>query len=149
MGDDIQAIKAGILEIADIFVVNKGDRPGADQTAAELRMLLSLDERRRERIWKVPIITTSATTGAGVPELVEKLAQHMASLRDSGQLASRNQRQARSEMLALLQQALMHRVEATISADDWNRLIEDVVERHQDPYSAAEEIARRIGLVES
>ncbi len=73
MGDDIQAIKAGILEIADIFVVNKADRPGADQTAAELRMLLSLDEHRRERIWRVPIITTNATTGDGVPELVISL----------------------------------------------------------------------------
>ena len=146
MGDDIQAIKAGILEIADIFVVNKGDRPGADQTAAELRMLLSLDERRKERIWRVPIVTTSATTGAGVPELVDKLAQHLTSLRESGQLASRNERQAQSEMMALLQQALMDRVEATLSSEDWNRLIEEVVERHRDPYSAAEEIARRIGL---
>ncbi len=146
MGDDIQAIKAGILEIADIFVVNKGDRPGADQTAAELRMLLSLDEHRKERIWRVPIVTTSATTGAGVPELVDKLAQHLTSLRETGQLTSRNERQAQSEMMALLQQALMDRVEATLSSEDWNRLIEEVVERHQDPYSAAEEIARRIGL---
>src|SRR5215470_7339036 len=74
MGDDIQALKAGILEIADIFVVNKADRPGADQTAAELRMLLSLDERRKERAWKVPIVKTSAASGKGVPELVDKLA---------------------------------------------------------------------------
>ena len=148
MGDDIQAIKAGILEIADIFVVNKGDRPGADQTAAELRMLLSLDEHRKERTWKVPIVTTSATTGVGVPELVDKLALHLTSLRESGQLASRSQRQAQSEMMALLQQALMDRVEATLSSEDWNRLIEEVVERHKDPYSAAEEIAQRIGLAD-
>ncbi len=78
MGDDIQAIKAGILEIADIFVVNKADRPGADQTAAELRMLLSLDDTRKERAWRVPILKTSASTGEGVPELADKLAAHLA-----------------------------------------------------------------------
>jgi LAO/AO transport system kinase len=110
-------------------------------------MLLSLDEHRKERFWKVPIITTSATTGAGVPELVDKLAQHLASLRESGQLASRNERQAKSEVLALLQQALIDRVETTLSSEDWSQLIEELVDRHQDPYSAAEEISRRIGLV--
>src|SRR5215467_6366077 len=87
MGDDIQAIKAGILEIADVFVVNKADRPGADQTAAELRMLLSLDEQRKERAWRVPIIKTNATTGEGVPELADKLVAHLAALLESGTLA--------------------------------------------------------------
>jgi LAO/AO transport system kinase len=146
MGDDIQAIKAGILEIADIFVVNKADRPGADQTAAELRMLLSLDEQRKERAWRVPIVKTSAASGEGVPELADKLAAHLASLRETGQLGSRSGRQARSEMLALLHQALLDKIAATISTEDWNRLIDEVVERQTDPYSAAGEIARRIGL---
>ena len=80
MGDDIQAIKAGILEIADIFVVNKADRPGADQTSAELRMLLSLDEQRHDRQWRVPIIKTSATSGEGIAALADSLADHLASL---------------------------------------------------------------------
>jgi LAO/AO transport system kinase len=146
MGDDIQAIKAGILEIADIFVVNKADRPGADQTAAELRMLLGLDEHKRERVWRVPIIATIATTGAGVPELVDKLAAHRISLEHSGQLAGRSQRQARSEMLALLHQILLAKIESTLSSNDWNHLIEEVVERKRDPYTAADEIALRIGL---
>jgi LAO/AO transport system kinase len=146
MGDDIQAIKAGILEIADIFVVNKADRPGADQTVAELRMLLSLDAQRNERAWRVPILKTSAATGEGVPELADKLAAHLASLKETGQLASRSGRQARSEMLALLHQALLERIAATISADEWNRLIDEVVEREKDPYTAAAELARRVGL---
>ena len=146
MGDDIQAIKAGILEIADIFVVNKADRPGADQTAAELRMLLGLDEHKRDRIWRVPIIPTTATTGAGVPELIDKLAEHRTSLEQTGQLDGRSQRQARSEMLALLHQALLTKIESTLSSEDWNQLIEEVVERKKDPYTAADEIARRIGL---
>jgi len=146
MGDDIQAIKAGILEIADIFVVNKADRPGADQTVAELRMLLSLDAQRNERAWRVPILKTSAATGEGVAELADKLAAHLASLKETGQLASRSGRQARSEMLALLHQALLERIAATISADEWNRLIDEVVEREKDPYTAAAELARRVGL---
>jgi LAO/AO transport system kinase len=146
MGDDIQAIKAGILEIADIFVVNKADRPGADQTAAELRMLLSLDERRKEREWRVPIVKTSAMTGEGVPELADKLGAHLEYLRASGQLASRSGRQAASEMLALLHQALMRRIEATIGPQEWERLVAEVVERRADPYTTAALLARRIGL---
>jgi len=149
MGDDIQAIKAGILEIADIFVVNKADRPGADQTAAELRMLLSLDEHRKEHTWRVPILKASALSGEGVPELADKLHEHLTFLKESGQLASRSGRQARSEMLALLQQALMARIEATVGAEEWDRLVADVVERRADPYTVAEVLARRIGLAES
>ena len=146
MGDDIQAIKAGILEIADIFVVNKADRPGADQTAAELRMLLSLDSARSERAWRVPIVKTSASTGEGVPELADKLAAHRASLIESGQLATRGGEQARSEMLALLHQALLERIAATISPDEWHAITAAVVERRTDPYTAADDLARRIGL---
>jgi LAO/AO transport system kinase len=146
MGDDIQAIKAGILEIADVFVVNKADRPGADQTAAELRMLLSLDEHRKEHAWKAPIVKTVAASGEGVPELADKLAAHLDYLKQSGQLAVRGERQARSEMLALLHQALLAKIESTVGPDDWQRLVEEVVERQTDPYTAASEIARRIGL---
>jgi LAO/AO transport system kinase len=146
MGDDIQAIKAGILEIADIFVVNKADRPGADQTAAELRMLLSLDEQRKERAWRVPILKTCATTGDGVPLLADKLAEHRSFLQETGQLTSRTERQAKSEILALLQQSLLDRIEATLSQADWDRLIDEVAQRRSDPYTTAEEIARRIGL---
>jgi LAO/AO transport system kinase len=146
MGDDIQAIKAGILEIADVFVVNKADRPGADQTAAELRMLLSLDEHRKERVWRVPITKTNAMTGDGVPELADKLAAHLAMLKESGMLASRSGQQARSEMLALLHLALVEKIEATIGADEWDRLVAEVVERSRDPYTTAAELAKRVGL---
>jgi LAO/AO transport system kinase len=148
MGDDIQAIKAGILEIADIFVVNKADRPGADQTAAELRMLLSLDEHRKERVWRVPIIKTSAVLGEGITELADKLRDHLVFLKQSGQLADRSGRQARSEMLALLQQALMERIAATIDPREWERLVSDVVERRADPYTVAEMLAQRLGLTD-
>ncbi|MBF6592666.1 MAG: methylmalonyl Co-A mutase-associated GTPase MeaB [Ktedonobacterales bacterium] len=149
MGDDIQAIKAGILEIADIFVVNKADRPGADQTAAELRMLLSLDEHRGEHVWRVPILKTNAHTGEGVPALADALAEHLISLRETGQLAARGGQQVRSEMLALLHQALLARIEATIGPEEWDRLVTATVERSRDPYTTADELARRIGLAPS
>ncbi len=149
MGDDIQAIKAGILEIADIFVVNKADRPGADQTAAELRMLLSLDEHRHERAWRPPILKAVASSGEGVPALADALADHARYLRESGQLATRGSRQAGSEMLALLNQALLERLQACVPAEEWEQLVADVVERRTNPYSAAAYLARRIGLTPS
>jgi LAO/AO transport system kinase len=112
-------------------------------------MLLSLEEHRKERTWRVPIIKTSAASGEGVSELADKLAAHLKSLRATGALATRSGTQARSEMLALLHQALLQRIGATISAEEWNGLIEEVVDRRTDPYTAADIIARRIGLLSS
>ncbi|HEY7347284.1 MAG TPA: methylmalonyl Co-A mutase-associated GTPase MeaB [Ktedonobacterales bacterium] len=150
MGDDIQALKAGILEIADIFVVNKADRPGADQTAAELRMLLSLAAKQPKSpdVWRVPILKTSATQGEGIAELVDALFRHRAFLNESGQLAQRNQRQVRSEVQALLQHALARRLRQEIADEEWRRLIADVVERRANPYGVADLLARRVGLGE-
>src|SRR5260370_33054205 len=108
-------------------------------------MLLRLGAELNERAWRGPILQTSAATGEGVPELADKLAAHLASLKETGQLASRSGRQARSEMLALLHQALLERIAATVSADEWNRLIEAVVQRAKDPYTAAAELAPRVG----
>jgi LAO/AO transport system kinase len=148
MGDDIQALKAGILEIADIFVVNKADRPGADQTAAELRMLLSLAGKRDHSpdAWRVPILKTSATQGEGIAELVDAMLRHRAFLSESGQLAQRNQRQVHSEVLALLQYALAQRLKREVTEDEWRRLIDAIIERRANPYSVADLLARRVGL---
>lgn len=148
MGDDIQALKAGILEIADIFVVNKADRPGADQAAAELRMLLSLAAKQPKSpdVWRVPILKTSATQREGIAELVDALFRHRAFLSESGQLAQRNQRQVRSEVLALLQHALGQRLKQEVAEEEWQRLIDAVVERRANPYGVADQLARRVGL---
>jgi LAO/AO transport system kinase len=151
MGDDIQALKAGILEIADIFVVNKADRPGADQAAAELRMLLSLAAKQPKSpdVWRVPILKTSATQREGITELVDTLFRHRAFLSESGQLAQRNQRQVRSEVLALLQHALAQRLKREVTEEEWWHLIDAVVERRATPYGAADDLARRVGLSDS
>src|SRR5215831_16261388 len=99
LGDDIQAIKAGILEIADVFVVNKAEREGADRAVAELAMMLDLAGHPD---WRPPIVKTSATTGAGVPETVAALEAHGAHLAASGEGGRRRAARARARLLALL-----------------------------------------------
>jgi LAO/AO transport system kinase len=151
MGDEVQAIKAGILEIADIFVVSKADKPGADQTAAELAMLLSLDPSRRQHdkdkpFWRIPVIKTSAIKDQGITQLVDAMQQHHAFLVESGMLAQRAQRQVRSEVQALLTHALMNTLHQTVTEEEWCKFIEDITTRERDPYSVASELQERIGL---
>lgn len=146
MGDDIQAIKAGILEIADIFVVSKMDKPGADQTVAELSMLLSLDPNRRKAGWRIPIVKTSALKEQGFAELVESAHQHRSYLLESGMMQSRAQRQVRSELQALILQAVSKSLRETVSEEEWRDLIDDITKRERDPYSVALELEARMGL---
>ncbi len=146
MGDDIQAIKAGILEIADIFVVSKADKPGADQTVAELAMLLSLDAHRRQATWRIPVLKTSAPKGQGFCELVDAIQKHLVYLRESGSLAQRAQRQVQSEILHLILHKVTDALKGVVSEEEWHTLVEDVTKRERDPYSVAAELAARVGL---
>jgi LAO/AO transport system kinase len=154
MGDEVQAIKAGILEIADIFVVSKADKPGADQTVAELAMLLSLDPNRRlhdksKPYWRIPVLKTSAIKDQGITQLVDAIEQHREYLVESGMLAHRAQRQVRSEVEALVVHAVMHALREELSEDEWQKLLEDITTRERDPYSVAGELQERIGLRKS
>jgi LAO/AO transport system kinase len=146
MGDDIQAIKAGILEIADLFIVSKMDKPGADQTVAELAMLLSLDSRRKQAVWRVPILKTSALKDQGFAEVVDAIQEHRAYLVESGTWLQRAQRQVRSELQTLVIQAVMKSLSASVTQEEWNTFIEDITRRERDPYTIAQELERRIGL---
>jgi LAO/AO transport system kinase len=146
MGDDIQAIKAGILEIADIFVVSKMDKPGADQTVAELAMLLSLDSNRKQAEWRIPIIKTSAVKEQGIAELADAAQKHRTYLQDSGMMQSRAQRQVRSELQALILQAVVKSLREAVSEEEWHELIDDITKRERDPYSVARELEARVGL---
>ncbi|MBV8695600.1 MAG: methylmalonyl Co-A mutase-associated GTPase MeaB [Ktedonobacteraceae bacterium] len=148
MGDEIQAIKAGILEIADIFVVSKADKPGADQAAAQLSMLLGLDPNRRKGPWRIPILKTSALKTQGIVEVVDAMQQHLTVLKESGMLAQRAQRQARSEVQALILHAVMHALKTRVSEDEWSALVEAITVGERDPYSVAGELLERIGLRE-
>ncbi len=146
MGDDIQAIKAGILEIADIFVVSKADKPSADQTVAELSMLLSLDSNRRTASWRIPIVKTSSLKELGIEQLISSMQQHQQYLRESGMLAHRAQRQVRSELQALILHAVSNSLNAEVSEEEWETLIADIDSRKRDPYTIASELQARIGL---
>ncbi|HVB73932.1 MAG TPA: methylmalonyl Co-A mutase-associated GTPase MeaB [Ktedonobacteraceae bacterium] len=151
MGDEVQAIKAGILEIADIFVVSKADKPGADQTAAELAMLLSLDPARRQHdkskpFWRIPVLKTSAIKDQGITQVVDAVQEHYAYLVESGMLSQRAQRQVRSEVNALLVHEMMNALRQTVTEEEWRVLIEDITTRERDPYSVASELQARIGL---
>src|SRR6266567_8931322 len=151
MGDDIQAIKAGILEIADIFVVSKADKPGADQTVAELAMLLSLDPHRRHHdkskpYWRIPVLKTSAIKDQGITQLVDAIEQHYQYLVESGMLTQRAQRQVMSEVQALVLHAVVNALKAHVGEEEWQQMVEDITTRERDPYSVAQELEERIGL---
>jgi len=146
MGDDIQAIKAGILEIADIFVVSKADKPGADQTVAELRMMLTLGGNRRKVAWAIPVLKTSVPNNEGIEKVVEAMQQHRDYLVTSGLLMQRAQRQVRSELQALILHTVMNTLKTQVSEEEWAILIEDVATRERDPYSVADELETKIGL---
>jgi LAO/AO transport system kinase len=139
MGDDVQTLKAGIMEIADVFVVNKSDRDGTDRTVAEIRSLLILHPYH-EGDWQPPIIRTQATTGAGLDELgdaIDRFRRHSQAL-----LAGRHRARALAQLRSILMDRLRARVEAGVDALEMDRLIGDIASRKIDPYTAADEILK-------
>jgi LAO/AO transport system kinase len=162
-GDSIQALKAGVMEIPDVIVINKADHPLTDTMVREIRGVLSLanldrdhppghraegdraEELRAEgRRWRVPIVRTEAAAGRGVPELVERLEEHRAHILAEGHLAQRRRRNLRSEVLALATARLRRRLELEVQGDGaLEQLLDEVVERRLDPASAATALLER------
>jgi LAO/AO transport system kinase len=140
MGDEVQALKAGIMEIADIFVVNKSDRAGAERTVAEIESLQSL-QAFKEADWKPPIVRAIATTGAGLDELVATVDRFR--MRSPEVLASRRRDRAAAQLRAVLADRMMKRVEAGVAGVAMDQLIDRIARRATDPYSAADEILER------
>jgi LAO/AO transport system kinase len=141
LGDDIQAIKAGILEIADILVVNKADLAGADRLEAELTAMLQLAD---ERAWRTPIQRTVATDGRGVSELVDKIAQHHAFLEHSGTWRQRRTDSARRQVRAIVEDRVQRRLDKLTGGADWEQRFARIAGRDEDPYSVAEEVLREV-----
>ena len=141
MGDSIQAAKAGILEIADVFVVNKSDRPGAQEVVRDLRTMLSMGEWPPGR-WKPPIVSTAAAASdrAGLDDLVERIGQHQAWLDSSGELAARRQTRAREEIAAIAVAVLRERMGALPGDQRMAELAVRVAAGETDPYTAADEL---------
>jgi LAO/AO transport system kinase len=137
MGDGIQAAKAGILEIGDIYVVNKADRDGADTLRRELRSMLSLAERA-DGAWRPPIVKTVASRLEGLDEVVTEIDRHHAWLEASGELATRRTRRARDEIEAIAVTALRERWGDVHGRSELDDLAAQVAAGESDPYAAAE-----------
>ena len=134
-GDSVQALKAGIMEIPDIIVVNKADHPMTQTMVREIRGVLSLAPQGP---WKVPIVQTEAVDGKGVDELMEKLLEHRAHIVQDGTLSERRRHNLRNEVIALATNRMRRQLEHQLRQDEnFEGLIDDVVERRLDPASAA------------
>ncbi len=136
MGDGVQAAKAGILEIGDVFVVNKADREGSDTTARELRHMISLGQPREPGDWRPPVVKTVASRGEGIAELVEALHGHAAWLTDSGMLRTRRARRVRAEVEALTWAAVRDRL--FHPATEVDAMVDRVLAGTLDVYAAAD-----------
>jgi LAO/AO transport system kinase len=154
LGDDIQAIKAGILEIADILVVNKADRPGVENTERALRTSLELAHPTKRifrhhgqttsidtpeadsNIWIPPINKTISTDGKGIPELADSIAKHIAHLRQSGDWALRDRARLGSELEAVLQEELVNRFFKRVPKNEYDMVVDKVLNRKISPYEA-------------
>jgi LAO/AO transport system kinase len=143
-GDSVQALKAGIMEIPDIIVVNKADHPLTQTMVREIRGVLSLAPQGP---WKVPILQTEAVDGKGVDELMEKLVEHRAFIEEEGTLSERRRQNLRKEVLAIATGRLRRRLENRVTEDErFETLIDAVVARRVDPASAASTILEAEGV---
>ena len=136
MGDEVQALKAGVMEIADIFVVNKADREGAHRTVAEIESLLGL-HAYQEGEWRPPVVRTEATTGRGVDDLVDHITRFRA---ESPTLESRRRTRVHTQLRAILAARLLQQVESGVSELEMGSLVDRIMARTIDPYSAADEV---------
>lgn len=140
-GDEVQAAKAGLMEIADIFVVNKADRPGADQTGRDLeRMLDMAGPSGGSAGWRPPVVMTSATSGEGLGDLWSTITDHRANLSESGELAERRRRRAADEITRMVAARLTEQARSLASGERASRLAAEVARGRTDPWSAAEEL---------
>jgi LAO/AO transport system kinase len=140
-GDSIQALKAGVMEIPDVIVVNKSDHPMTDTMIREIRGVLSLGPATS---WRVPIVKTEAAKGEGVAELAEKITEHREHIEAEGTLEERRARNLRNEVLELAASRMRRRLEAAVADDESIReLLDRVVKREIDPASAAKDLLER------
>jgi len=138
-GDSVQAAKAGLLEIGDIFVVNKADRPGVSETIRDLTQMLELGD---DRGWEAPILATVGSTGEGIAELWQAIRDHRAYLESSGLVAELRSKRLVAEMEASLMAQLRKQVTSSIASTEWAELTARVAERNLDPWSAAVQLLR-------
>jgi len=140
MGDEIQAIKAGIIEIGDIFVINKCDRDGTDKTERELRMVLEMGKKREDG-WEPSIFRTEAILGKGVVEVVFGMVRHKQALMQTRVMEQKLRERAKVTFLQVLQSEVMSRFIQKIETEgQWDKITGDLVEKRTDPYSLAQRL---------
>ena len=140
-GDAVQANKAGLMEVADVFVVNKADRPGAEQTVHDLEGMLDLTRGSgTDGRWRPPVVATVGSTGEGTEALWDAVGGHRRHLESSGELARRREARVREELELVVQQRLRAEAERRLGAADRLQLERDLVARRIDPWSAADRI---------
>ena len=139
MGDDVQTIKAGIMEIADIFVINKSDREGAERVEREIRALQTLATRHDG--WTPPIVKTVASEGAGVPELAVAVAEYESYLQKEGRALKKSVENWQERLVEMLHDAMLEKARAQLGDGSMARLAAEVAEHKRDPYSVVEELA--------
>ena len=137
MGDEVQALKAGLMEIADILVVNKADRPGAARTARALEMVIDRNAPVGDEGWQPPILQTIALDGSGVPGLVQAIDDHRRHLCTTGLLAERERRRIETELLSVLQRELLERLVSRVGQEQLEAWIGRVAAREVDVYTVA------------
>lgn len=138
-GDSVQANKAGLMEIADVFVINKSDRKGADETRRDLMQMLDLSDLAHEA-WRAPIIDTVGTTGQGIEELWNTVLEHREFAESTGLLQERRTFRLREELREIIAQRLGRKAREICTGDRWDELTDEVVDRATDPWTAADEM---------
>lgn len=144
MGDGVQAAKAGILEIGDVFVVNKADREGADITVRDIRGMISLGDHSEPGSWRPPVVKTVAERGEGIDEVMESLDKHLSWMEGNGTLRDRRTRRAADEIEAIALRTLRSRIGDTRSGVGLEELAGQVVDSKIDPYAAADQLVEKL-----
>lgn len=144
LGDDIQAIKAGIIEIGDLFVINKCEREGAEKTERDLRIVLEMGRKRTDG-WEPPIFKTEAVLGKGIFELVYGIYRHKQALEQNRALETRLKERAKATFLEVLETEIMSRlIQKMETGEGWEKILDDLMKRRTDPYSLAEKIMAEV-----
>ncbi|MEN9646780.1 MAG: hypothetical protein RL238_3449 [Actinomycetota bacterium] len=143
-GDSVQANKAGLMEIADVFVINKADRKGTEETRRDLEQMLELSDLAHDA-WRPPILPVIATEKSGVDVLWNTIGEHRAHITASGELARRREFRLREELREIVARRLEQRAREIVSGDRWTELQDGVVAHTIDPWSAADEMLRSVG----
>jgi len=143
-GDSVQANKAGLMEIADIFVINKADRKGVEETRRDVEQMLELSDLAHDA-WRPPIIATVGNTGEGVVNLWDAVLEHRASIEASGELQKRRDFRLREELREIVARRLEQRAREICTGDQWETLQDGVLDRSIDPWSAADEMLKGVG----